>query len=105
MTYRPTSRRLTLRLGPFPSEHQLDDELDMYIVCGLRWLFSLGYHSALGGEEIVKFAYIDESGGRDQSDAFVMTGLLIDACRLRRNKRAPNGHRAVVRLLAPFVSD
>jgi hypothetical protein len=32
----------------------------------------------------MKFVYVDETGGRDQSDVFVMTGLLIDAYRLRK---------------------
>ena len=32
----------------------------------------------------MKFIYVDESGGRDQSDVFVMVGLLVDAYRLRR---------------------
>ena len=32
----------------------------------------------------MKFASVDESGGRDQSDVFVMVGLLIDAYRLRK---------------------
>lgn len=32
----------------------------------------------------MKFLYVDESGGRDQSDVFVMAGLLIDAYRLRK---------------------
>ena len=32
----------------------------------------------------MKFVYVDESGGRDQSDVFVMVGLLVDACRLRK---------------------
>ena len=32
----------------------------------------------------MKFVYVDESGGRDQSDVFVMVGLLVDAYRLRR---------------------
>ena len=31
----------------------------------------------------MKFVYVDETGGKDQSDAFVMTGLLIDAYSLR----------------------
>jgi hypothetical protein len=26
----------------------------------------------------MKFAYVDESGGRDQSDVFVIVGLLVD---------------------------
>lgn len=32
----------------------------------------------------MKFAYIDESGGEDQGDIFVMGGVLIDASRLRK---------------------
>ena len=32
----------------------------------------------------MKFAYVDESGGRDQSDVFVMVGLQVDAYRLRK---------------------
>ena len=32
----------------------------------------------------MKFAYIDESGGKGQSDVFVMAGLLIDASKLRK---------------------
>src|SRR5262249_33343496 len=31
----------------------------------------------------MKFVYVDESGNKDQSDVFVMTGLLIDAYSLR----------------------
>jgi hypothetical protein len=31
----------------------------------------------------MKFVYVDETGAKDQSDAFVMTGLLIDAYSLR----------------------
>jgi hypothetical protein len=31
----------------------------------------------------MKFVYVDETGGEDQSDVFVMTGLLIDAFNLR----------------------
>lgn len=30
----------------------------------------------------MKFLYVDESGGRDQSDVFVMAGLLSGAMRL-----------------------
>lgn len=33
----------------------------------------------------MKFAYVDESGDREQSDVFVMAGLLIDAYRLRKH--------------------
>lgn len=33
----------------------------------------------------MKFLYVDESGGKDQSDVFVMTGLLVDAYRLRKH--------------------
>jgi Protein of unknown function (DUF3800) len=36
------------------------------------------------GMVAMKFAYVDESGGRDQSDVFVMVGLLEDAYRLRK---------------------
>jgi len=32
----------------------------------------------------MKFVYVDETGNRDQSDVFVMAGLLIDAYRLRK---------------------
>jgi len=32
----------------------------------------------------MKFIYIDESGGNDQSDVFVMMGLLVDSYRLRK---------------------
>jgi hypothetical protein len=32
----------------------------------------------------MKFAYVDESGGRDHSNVFVMVGLLVDAYRLRK---------------------
>jgi hypothetical protein len=32
----------------------------------------------------MKFAYVDESGDKSQSDVFVMAGLLIDAYRLRK---------------------
>jgi len=32
----------------------------------------------------MKFTYVDESGGRDHTDVFVMVGLLIDAYRLRK---------------------
>ena len=32
----------------------------------------------------MKFVYVDETGNKDQSDVFVMTGLLIDAYRLRK---------------------
>ena len=32
----------------------------------------------------MKFAYIDESGSTDEGDVFVMSGLLIDAYRLRK---------------------
>jgi Protein of unknown function (DUF3800) len=32
----------------------------------------------------MKFIYVDESGGSTQSDVFVMTGLLVDAYRLRK---------------------
>ena len=32
----------------------------------------------------MKFVYVDESGGPDQSDVFVMIGLLVDAYRLRK---------------------
>ncbi len=32
----------------------------------------------------MKFIYVDESGARDQGDAFVMCGLMIDAYRLRK---------------------
>jgi len=35
----------------------------------------------LGG--VMKFAYVDETGGDDQTDVFVMTSLLVDAFRLR----------------------
>src|SRR5262249_45670649 len=31
----------------------------------------------------MKFVYVDETGNKDQSDVFVMTGLLIDAYSLR----------------------
>ena len=32
----------------------------------------------------MKFIYIDESGGRDQGDVFVMCGLMVDAYKLRK---------------------
>lgn len=32
----------------------------------------------------MKFIYVDESGGRDQGDAFVMCGLMVDAYKLRK---------------------
>jgi hypothetical protein len=32
----------------------------------------------------MKFIYIDESGGRDQGDVFVMAGLMVDAYKLRK---------------------
>ena len=32
----------------------------------------------------MKFIYVDESGGRDQSDVFVMCGLMVDAYSLRK---------------------
>jgi hypothetical protein len=32
----------------------------------------------------MKFAYVDESGDRDQGDVFVMAGVLVDAYRLRK---------------------
>lgn len=32
----------------------------------------------------MKFIYVDESGGRDQSDVFVMCGLMVDAYKLRK---------------------
>lgn len=32
----------------------------------------------------VKFIYVDESGGRDQSDVFTMCGLMVDAHKLRK---------------------
>lgn len=32
----------------------------------------------------MKFAYLDETGGADQSDVFVMTAILVDAYRLRK---------------------
>lgn len=32
----------------------------------------------------MKFVYVDESGSRDQTDVFVMCGLMIDASRLRK---------------------
>jgi hypothetical protein len=32
----------------------------------------------------MKFIYVDESGDSTQSDVFVMTGLLVDAYRLRK---------------------
>jgi hypothetical protein len=32
----------------------------------------------------MKFVYVDESGGQDQGDVFVMAGVLIDAYRLRK---------------------
>jgi hypothetical protein len=32
----------------------------------------------------VKFIYVDESGARDQGDAFVMCGLMVDAYKLRK---------------------
>ena len=32
----------------------------------------------------MKFIYVDESGARDQGDVFVMTGLMVDAYRLRK---------------------
>lgn len=32
----------------------------------------------------MKFVYVDESGGPNQSDVFVMIGLLVDAYRLRK---------------------
>ena len=32
----------------------------------------------------MKFIYVDESGSKDQSDVFVMAGLLVDAYRLRK---------------------
>jgi hypothetical protein len=32
----------------------------------------------------MKFAYVDETGDQNQSDVFVMTGVLIDAYRLRK---------------------
>lgn len=32
----------------------------------------------------MKFIYVDESGARDQGDVFVMTGLMIDAYKLRK---------------------
>jgi hypothetical protein len=32
----------------------------------------------------MKFIYIDESGARDQSDVFVMCGLMVDAYKLRK---------------------
>jgi len=32
----------------------------------------------------MKFVYVDETGDKNQSDVFVMTGLLIDAYRLRK---------------------
>ena len=33
----------------------------------------------------MKFAYVDETGGKDQSDVFVMAGVLVDAYRLRKH--------------------
>ena len=35
----------------------------------------------------MKFIYVDESGGRDESDVFVMCGLMVDAYKLRRRPR------------------
>jgi hypothetical protein len=32
----------------------------------------------------MKFIYVDESGARDQGDVFVMTGLMVDAYKLRK---------------------
>ena len=32
----------------------------------------------------MKFIYVDESGARDQGDVFVMSGLMIDAYKLRK---------------------
>ena len=32
----------------------------------------------------MKFVYVDESGGRDQGDVFVMCGLMVDAYKLRK---------------------
>ena len=32
----------------------------------------------------MKFIYVDESGGRDQSDVFTMFGLMVDAYKLRK---------------------
>lgn len=32
----------------------------------------------------MKFIYVDESGGRDESDVFVMCGLMVDAYKLRK---------------------
>lgn len=32
----------------------------------------------------MKFMYVDESGARNQSDVFVMTGLMVDAYKLRK---------------------
>lgn len=32
----------------------------------------------------MKFIYVDESGGRDQGDVFVMCGLMVDAYKLRK---------------------
>jgi len=33
----------------------------------------------------MKFCYVDESGDKPQSDVFVMTGVLVDAYKLRKH--------------------
>ena len=39
----------------------------------------------------MKFVYVDETGDKGQSDVFVMTGLLIDAYRLRKHTASFDG--------------
>jgi hypothetical protein len=44
----------------------------------------LGKQWVYAGIGRMKFAYVDESGGLDQGDVFIMAGVLVDAYRLRK---------------------
>ena len=67
---------------------------------------SSGLWSALTGIGKMKFIYVDESGGSDQSDVFVMSGLMVDAYRLRKKTEEFDGLlQSIVQLHAGTISD
>ena len=50
----------------------------------LSWEVTLAPPTTPSKDAQVKFIYVDESGGRDQSDVFTMCGLMVDAYKLRK---------------------
>jgi hypothetical protein len=66
----------------------------------LRQMFNAIARATTEGASM-KFIYVDESGGRDQGDVFVMTGLMVDAYKLRKKTEDFDGRLEAMFALHP----